>query len=190
MSNKIKYIFITVLIMLISCFSCKENSSDKATAKNEEITVKWEKISDGLKNAELQKKPVLIFFYTEWCIYCKKMISENFNDPEISQYMNGNFISLKVNPEKESEVFEIMGEKIPPAKLMAYTGSNGFPTMLFLSNKIKPVTTIPGFIEKRTFLSILKYMKDECYENKVSIDDYIKNHDICRGKKINSITTK
>jgi len=187
MSYKIKFIFTMTLILFISFFSCKDGNSNKASVKNEEITVKWEKISGGLKNAELQKKPVLIFFYTEWCIYCKKMIAENFGDQEIVQYMNENFISFKVNPEKDNENFEIMGEKIPPSKLMAYTGSNGFPTMLFLNSKVKPVTTIPGFVEKHTFLAILKYMKEECYENKVSIDNYIKNPDLCRGKKNSSL---
>lgn len=183
MSFKIKYIFTITLILLIACFSCNENSNDKASAKNEEISVKWGKISEGLKNAELQQKPVLIFFYTEWCIYCRKMTTEVFNNPEISKYLNENFISLKVNPEKDNEEFEIMGEKITPAKLMAYTGSKGFPTTLFLNNKRKPVTTIPGFIEKKTFLPILKYLKEECYENKVSLDNYIKNPDLCRAKK-------
>jgi len=187
MSNKLKYIFTMFLILLISCFSCKENSSDKVSAKNGDESVRWEKISEGLKNAELQKKPVLMFFYTEWCIYCKKMNSEVFSDPEISRYMNENFISMRINPEKDSETIELMGQKIPPAKLMSYTGSNGFPTTLFLTDKKKPLTTIPGFVEKGTFLSILKYLKEECYENKVSLDDYIKNPDLCRAKKISSL---
>jgi len=184
MSNKIKYIFTMFLILLISCFSCKENSNDKVSAKNSDAAVRWEKISGGLENAKIQKKPVLMFFYTEWCIYCKKMDSEVFSDPEVSRYMNENFISMRVNPEKDNETIELMGQKIPPSKLMAYTGSNGFPTTLFLDNKKKPVTTIPGFVEKETFLSILKYLKEECYENKVSLDDYIKNPELCRAKKI------
>ncbi len=184
MSDKIKYFYTMFLILLISSFSCKGNGSDNLPAKSEIIPVKWEKISAGFESAETQKKPLLIFFYTEWCIYCKKMNSEVFDDPEISKFMNENFISIRVNPEKEIETFDIMGEKLPAAKLMAYTGSNGFPTTLFLDNKKKPITTVPGFIEKGTFLSILKYLKAECYENKVSLDNYIKNPDLCRARKI------
>jgi len=181
MQNKIKLILPILLILLLSSFSCKENSKEKNIVKIQEV--KWEKIQDGLKNAASLKKPVLIFFYTEWCIYCKKMDSEVFSDPETSEYINENFISMRVNPEKESEIIEIMGEKITPAKLMAYTGSNGFPTTLFLDEANKPVTTLPGFIEKGTFLPILKFLNEKCYQKKISLDDYIKNPELCGAKK-------
>ena len=180
MSYKIKYIFTSLLILLISGFSCKENSGNNVSAN---IAIKWINFSEGFKSIEPQKKPALMFFYTEWCIYCKKMDSEVFSDPEISQYMNENFISIRINPEKESETIEIMGKKVTPAQLMAYTGSRGFPTTLFFDSKKKPVTTLPGFVDRKTFLSVLKYIKGECYEEKVSFDDYTKNPDICRAKR-------
>jgi len=183
MSYKIKYIITTILILLISCFSCKEKGNDKVSAKSDLIPVKWEKFSNGLKQAEIQQKPVLIFFYTDWCVYCKKMTSEVFEDAEVAQYLNQSFISIKVNPENEKDTIELMGEKISPAKLMSYTGSNAFPTTLFLTSRKKPLTTVPGFIEKKTFLSILKYLKEECYNSKIPLDDYMKNPDLCKAKK-------
>jgi thioredoxin-related protein len=66
---------------------------------------------------------------------------------------------------------------------MSYTGSKGFPTILFLDSRKKPVTTIPGYVEKKTFLPILKYLKEECYESKISLDSYIQNPELCRAKK-------
>jgi len=181
MTSKTKYTLALAFIFLTSSFSCTKESEKVVSSNNKEI--KWEKISDGFNNAGSLKKPVLIFFYTEWCIYCKKMETEVFEDPDVTEYMNNNFTSIKINPEKENETIEIMGEKITPAKIMAYTGSNGFPTTLFLDAERKPVTTLPGFIEKKTFLPILKYLKEECYQGKLSLDDYIKNPDLCRAKK-------
>ena len=172
-----------LLILASSCFSCKENGSDAVSAKNGDGSVKWEKVESGLKKAETLKKPVLMFFYTEWCIYCKKMDSEVFSNPEISRYMNENFANIRINPEKETSVIEIMGEKLTPAELLANSGSNAFPTILFFDNEKKPLTKLPGFIEEKTFLPILKYMKDECYKNKISLDDYINNPELCKAKK-------
>lgn len=113
MSNKIKYYFTLTLILLISVFSCKGNNSSNVTAKNSLSEVRWIKMSEGFNNIESQKKPALMFFYTDWCIYCKKMDSEIFSDPEISQYMNENFISMRINPEKDNDTIEIMGKKLP-----------------------------------------------------------------------------
>lgn len=184
MTNKKKYIPILLFIIFSGTFSCKENNNESISANNNYKEITWEETSDGLKNAASLKKPVLMFFYTEWCIYCKKMDSEVFQDPEISKYLNENFISMRVNPEKENKLIEIMGQKITPAQLMAYTGSNGFPTTLFLDEEKKPVTTLPGFIEKKTFLPILKFLKGKCYQDKISLDDYMKNPDLCRAKKV------
>jgi thioredoxin-related protein len=182
MMHKFKYIPALILILAISSFSCGENSKNNGSAGNVNKEIKWEKISEGLKNAKELKKPVLIYFYTDWCIYCKKMDSEVFNDPEISEYMNENYISMRVNPEKEGELVEIMNEKITPAQLMAYTGSKGFPATLVLDEEKKPVTTLPGFIEKKTFLPILKFLNEKCYQKKISLDDYIINPELCRAK--------
>lgn len=183
MPSYTRYIYTAFLFILLNFFSCKDNSSDNISAQNIDSGIKWEKINTGLENIKKLKKPAFMFFYTEWCIYCTKMNSEVFGDREVSQYLNDNFISIRVNPEKDTETVEIMGEKISPSKLMAYTGSTGFPTMLFWDRNKRPVTTVPGFIEKQKFLQILKYLKDECYESNISINDYMKNPELCRNKK-------
>lgn len=183
MSKYTRYIYTAFLFVLLNNFSCKDNSNDKISAQNIETGIKWEKINAGMSNIKKLNKPALMFFYTDWCIYCTKMNSEVFSDPEISQYLNENFVSIKVNPEKDNETVEIMGEKISPSKLMSYTGSTGFPTTLFWDRNKKPVTTVPGFIEKKTFLQILKYLKEECYESNISLNDYINKPDLCRIKK-------
>ncbi len=175
---------IAALFFFISIISCNESASknqNSTAAKQNAVT--WSGLSEGLSNAESEKKPAVIFFYTEWCVYCKKMDSEVFADREVFQYMNENFISIRVNPEQNRETIEIMGEKISAAKLMSYTGARGFPTILFFDSKKKPVTTLPGFVEKKMFLNILKYLKSECYESGVKIDDFIKHPEKCSVKK-------
>jgi thioredoxin-related protein len=182
MHSYTRYIY-TVLLILVSFFSCKENSNDNVSAQGINPGTKWEKINTGMDNIKKMKKPALIFFYTDWCLYCTKMTSEVFNDPEISQYLNENFISMKINPEKDNDLVDIMGEKISASKLMAYTGSRGYPTTLFWDKNKKPVTTVPGYIQKKTFLQILKYLKHECYEQNISINDYMNKPELCRIKQ-------
>ncbi|MCL1864268.1 MAG: thioredoxin fold domain-containing protein [Spirochaetes bacterium] len=174
---KIRYIVILTIFLLISSFSCKD---EKIAARDKDSSVKWENIStvfknnDNKKNPDL-KKPVLIFFYTEWCTFCKKMDKETFNNNEIAQYMNENYINIRVNPEKENSKIKVMEKDLTPYELMMHTGAQGFPTTLFFNDKMKPLTVIPGYVENKTFLLILKYLKEEWYNKNVSMDDYIKN---------------
>jgi len=183
MPSYTKCLYTIIFFILLNIVSCKENSEEKASAQSISSGIKWEKINTGLENTKKLKKPALIFFYTEWCIYCTKMTSEVFNDPEISQYLNDNFISIKINPEKDNDQVEIMGEKVSPSKLMAYTGSRGFPTTLFWDKNKKPVTAVPGFIEKKTFLQLLKFLKEECYIYNISLKDYMNKPELCKAKK-------
>jgi thioredoxin-related protein len=163
--------------LLISSFSCKESLDDKVAAEGKTLPIKWENISIVFKNKDNIKKPVLIFFYTEWCTYCKKMDREIFSDYETAQYMNENYINIRVNPEKENNKIEVMGKDTTPYELMMHIGANGFPTTLFFDNKMKPITTIPGMPEKKTFLLVLKYLKEELYDKDIPMNDYIKNPD-------------
>ena len=183
MFSKIQSIVMLTIFLLISSFSCKESIDDKVSAEGKNLPIKWENIStvfksndknDNNKNANL-KKPVLLFFYTEWCVYCKKMDKEIFSDYEIAQYMNDNYINVRVNPEKENNKIKIMDKDITPYELMMHIGANGFPTTLFFDKEMKPIETIPGYIEKKTFLLILKYLKEELYNKNISFEDYIKN---------------
>jgi len=102
------------------------------------------------------------------------MDKEIFSDNEVAQYMNDNYINVRVNPEQENSKIEIIGQEVTPYELMMHIGAQGFPTTLFFNDKMKPLTTIPGYVEKKTFLLVLKYLKDELYNKNITLDDYIK----------------
>ncbi|MBP3942374.1 thioredoxin family protein [Sphingobacteriaceae bacterium WQ 2009] len=52
-------------------------------------------------------KPILIFFHTDWCGYCRKMEKEVFTKPAIIASINANYYAVKFDGEsKESFVFD------------------------------------------------------------------------------------
>ena len=179
---KKQYIVIPAIFLLICTSTCKETFDEKLAAKSNDKAVKWENITSVFKNKDNKKNPdlknpLLIFFYTEWCTYCKKMENEIFSDNEIARYMNDNYINVRVNPEQDNSKIEVMDKEMTPYELMMHIGARGFPTILFFDSKMKPLTTIPGYIERKNFLLILKYLKEELYNKNISIEDYIKNPD-------------
>ena len=181
MAGKMKYIITVLSLITITLISCGDRQGDALSGQDLQ-TVKWYSLNEGMELAGKNGKPVFIFFYTEWCIYCKKMDREVFSDREVIMYMNENYINIRVNPEADRSSITIMGRNLNAAQLMSYSGANGYPALMFWDKKQQPVTTFPGFIEKATFLPVLKYIDSECYLKKVSLDAYIAGKAECSKK--------
>lgn len=181
MFKKISLVSVIFFSMFTLSFCSGDNKS--SAAKDMTGAVEWVTLSEGLEQSRKEGKPLVIYFYTEWCTYCKQMDSEIFKDREITDFMNKNYINAKVNPEKETGRVTIMGDKITAMELMSYMGGRGFPSTVFWDKKGKPVTTFPGYLERSTFLPLLDYMLKECYNDEIRLDDYIKGIAQCSKKQ-------
>lgn len=63
----------------------------------EENVVSWEEI---LQKSVSLNKPIFVDVYTEWCGPCKWMDQNVFNQEEVAAFMNGHFLSVKLDAEK------------------------------------------------------------------------------------------
>ena len=94
-----------------------------------------------LERAQKEDKIILLNGYTDWCGYCKKMDREVFNDKQTGNYLNHNFINVKMNMEK--------GEG--PAIAKKYF-MKGFPTTVFLEPSGKVRHRVIGYKPKQVFV--------------------------------------
>lgn len=97
----------------------------------------------ALKEARDSGKPLMVDFYTEWCGYCKKLDAEVYTDFGVIAE-SANFISVKVDAEKRSEL----------AQKYQVTG---FPTILWLDGSGAEKKRLPGYTDAPDFL---QYMRD------------------------------
>lgn len=111
--------FIFIVLLLTSCSTSTE-VSEKGDIQlmNYEI---YPSLSEVLLKAEKEDKIVFIDMYADWCLPCKIMDEEVFNDQATADFMNANFINYKVNGER--------GEG--PDLAMIYQ-VKGYPTHLFV----------------------------------------------------------
>lgn len=64
-----------------------------------QATVNWigfEQLEDSLSH---QPKKVFIDFYTDWCVYCRKMDKRVFTDPEVIDALNEEYYSVRMDAE-------------------------------------------------------------------------------------------
>ncbi len=85
------------------------------------IDFKHISFNDALVQAKASDKLIFIDFYTEWCGPCKKLAAGPFKEEKNGAFFNKNFISLKLDAEKEG---------MEAAKRY---GVIAFPTLIFVN---------------------------------------------------------
>ncbi|WP_300441045.1 thioredoxin fold domain-containing protein [Christiangramia sp.] len=96
----------------------------------------FEKLEESLKE---EVKPVVIYFYTDWCVYCKKMEKHAFKDSEIVSALNNDYYAVKMNAESTEDI-EFDGQTFTneQAKTMR-NGIHQIP-LLLANRKEKPIS--------------------------------------------------
>ncbi|MEB3344508.1 thioredoxin fold domain-containing protein [Aquimarina gracilis] len=79
-------------------------SSIKTLAqKNDTINwINFEQLDDSLA---IKPKKVIISFYADWCVYCKKMDRVVFTKPKIIEKITKEYYAVKMNAESKDSVY-------------------------------------------------------------------------------------
>jgi thioredoxin-related protein len=139
------------LIILALFFSAFIFTS--ASASSSKISkIQWHSYEDGMARGKFEKKTVFLHFTAEWCYYCGVMEKETFKDPAIISSLNENFISIKVNYDRETRTSD-------------YYRVRGLPDTIFVAEDGQIIGRRPGYIPpellKRILESILKASSQE-----------------------------
>jgi thioredoxin-related protein len=112
------------------------------------------------------------------------MDKETFSDREVSEKLAKDFVTIRIHTDKPgSERINFGNHSFPAQDFPAMLGVQGLPTVVFFDIEGKPITKIPGFIKKETFLPLLKYISEGCYLQNVSFDSYVEGRASCGGRK-------
>ena len=63
--------------------------------------ISFEQLEDSLQT---NPKPVLLFFHTDWCSYCKKMLRETFTAPEVIEMLNSHYYAVEFDAESVDSI--------------------------------------------------------------------------------------
>lgn len=122
-----------------------------------------------------EKRKTIVSIYTDWCGWCRKMESETFANPVITQYMNENFNLVKFNAEQRTEI-EYKGKKYGYSRTgirgynewasLLLNGRLSFPALVFLNEDQDVIQPISGFKAPEELLPILMYFGSDEYKVK------------------------
>jgi len=113
---------------------------------------------EALEEAAKEDKIVFVDSYAEWCGPCKRMAKTEFTKQEVGDFYNENFISVKLDMEKEDGMK--FGSKYPVS---------AFPTLFFLDSQGNILKKVTGGQKGEQLIALAKvaiksYDKTEALE--------------------------
>ena len=88
---------------------------------------------EALQQARELDKPILLSIGYSACHWCHVMEHESFENEEIAQLMNDNFVNIKVDREERPDLDQIYMNAV-----QAMTGHGGWPMTVFLTPNCEP----------------------------------------------------
>ena len=90
------------------------------------------------------------------------MEKETFSQSAVVDFLNKNYISVRVNTDKNR-------------KLSKQFFVRGLPASWFVSEKGTKISSIPGYIEPQMMLHMLKFIHSDSYK-KMNLNEFIKQN--------------
>jgi thioredoxin-related protein len=97
--------------------------------------------------ARKQNKPYFVFFYTNWCMPCRKIMQKGFYDKNFIAYANKNYLAYSVDG--ESQITE-------GKKLAAFYNVYFYPMILVFTPQGKVVERMDGYLNPEELIALLK----------------------------------
>ncbi len=157
-------------------------SSFSESSLFEKGKVHWLTIEEMQVKMKIEKRPVLVDLYTDWCYWCKVMDKKTYADPKVAAYINEHFYAVKIDAESKEVIkwsdrtfsYNVQN-KINDFALFVSPNELGFPTTAIFPQLNLPPAAIPGFMTIRDIEPVLNYFGEKNY-NTQSFNDFAKTY--------------
>ena len=171
-----KIMVLVILLVIIFFFGLKsyfkiDEQDVEAVEQAKPLILNWLSYTEGLALAEKENKYVLIYFYTDECSWCKKMIDLTYSNEEVKKILSDKFVAVKIDARSENKVIE-SGEEISEKKLATLYQVSGYPTTWFLESNHSRVAPLPGYVTTEQFIPVLNYIGEGWYKS-ISFKEYM-----------------
>ena len=127
--------------------------------------IDWMTFSEGMRQARLSKKRVLVNVCAKWCPWCKQMDEKAYSAKEIVDYIAMKYIPVKLDGEGKAET-EYQGVRLSESNLADELGTKGYPTTIFLNYDGEFMVKLDGYLDKAVFFKVLQYIGEDVFETK------------------------
>lgn len=120
------------------------------TAVSSGAGIKWYSYENGMSAAKKENKKVYINFSADWCKYCKLMDEKTFRNKDVIDFLNGNFISIKIDTTTRADIAKQYN--VGP-----------IPANFFVAENGKKIGNRPGYMTPEQFMQLLKMVSEKSW---------------------------
>ncbi len=112
--------------------------------------VRWISLEKGLSVQQESGRPILFYFYSKNCVYCKLMRLNTFSDPDVAEKINSAFVPVKLDIEEKRE-----GGIPSGSKLASAFGIRAVPALVAVNAAHRTLDSRMGFLTVRKTLAFV-----------------------------------
>lgn len=135
------------------------------------FSITFKDLAEDVEAARENGKRLALIFEQRGCIYCQQLHEKVFSDPEVSQYIQDNYVVVQFNLFGDEEVTDFDGEALPEKEMARRWGVVFTPTILFMPERAPEggsaaeaaVATMPGAFGKKTTLHMFQWVVEKGY---------------------------
>lgn len=137
----------------------------------------WFKVSfldlseDNLEATEANKH-LVVFFWQEFCAYCKNTIEKNLTQQSIRDVFDEHFDVVALNIWGDREVYGLDGEATTEKEIARSLDVQFTPTIIFFNAEGKPALRLNGYVSPAEMQVALDYVQNKTYESQ-TIFEYL-----------------
>jgi thioredoxin-related protein len=168
-----------VKLISLLIFGCLGNCFISLAQKKN--TIKWIAFEQLEMEQAKKRKKVLIEVYAKDCEWCQKLEKEILNNPVITNYINLNFYSIKVEAFDKTpirfnnkELLSTNGFHPITAEFLKGQTPLSFPTLLFFDEKFTILNFLKGYNTAKNLELAVNYFGGNYYKTQ-NWDEFLKN---------------
>ena len=146
------------ILAIAVCFALS-SFQEKDEPKESENQIRWVTLDEAQELNKKEPRKIFIDIYATWCGPCKMMDKKTFANAEVVNYVNEHYYAVKLNGEGKEQV-TIFGDTFTEAELAYSFKVQGYPSLVFINEKMQPYEPVAGFIPAKHFMQMLKQFKE------------------------------
>ena len=147
--------------------------------------INWVSLEDAVELQKKNPKKIMIDMYTVWCGPCRMLDKNTFQNPDVANYINMYYYAVKFNAEGNDNVAyqgktfsnpnykpELAKRRNSPHELTRFFKVSAYPSMVFIDEDFKHLTTLRGYQNPQQLELYLKLFKEDHHKAMDSQDKF------------------